>query len=252
MPLIPFISINFNTPVWRTEIDETTDMLFLEIRDIADKQVSFAGVNLNTGFLNFKGLTMPERWLSGLEAAHNGVMLVNGFQGETVPVHKGLTGINAVTGEVIWSDYNINFERKVPDGFVVADARFRPKKMFVTDAKNGESISGSDPLLREDQKSAILYPQSISPGDIPFVLNKNTYGNEVHYLNHNTFRIVSLHALSEGVLTQHLYVLNETGEVLFTDIIAGGIQKLQPEAFISYKNKLIWLQNRSVLKVLNL
>lgn len=252
MPLIPVINIKFNAPVWRMEIDETSDTLFLEIRDIPNKQVSFAGINLNTGDLNFSDLTMPERWLSGLEAANNVVLLVNGFRGDTVPVHKGLTGIDGADGTILWTDYNITFEKIVTDGFVVSDVRIQPKKPFVINSLSGQRTASYDPLINTDPVSHIIYPHTITPAGIPFDLPVSVYGNEVHYLSRDKFRIISLHTLEGGVLTQHIYVYNEAGEMLFTDLIAGRIQKLQPEAFITYKNKLIWLKDRSAVKVLNL
>ena len=253
MQLQPYIDLEFNAPIWRMEIDELNDTLLLEVRDIPNRQVSFAGVDLNRAHLNFKDLTLPERWLSGLEAANNGVMLVHGFQGETVPVHKGLTAVDGVNGNVLWSDYNIIFESTNHEGFIVSDARIQPKKYFNIDAKTGQrTVDQRITEITDIKKSNIQYPITVTIDEIPTGLNANVYGNEVHYLSHNNFRIVSLHALCEGVLTQHLYVLNGDDIPVFEDLIAGQIQKLQPEAFISYKNKLIWLKNRSVLKVLNL
>ncbi len=252
MLLKPHIDIELGVPVWRMEIDETSDTLFLEIRDVPNKQVYFTAIDLNTGNLNFKELRMPERWLSSLEAANNGVMLVSGFQGETIPVHKGLMGIDGKTGEVLWSDYNITFENSVTEGFIVADARLQPKKLFLINVISGQRIPAINFPLNKDLISNINYPHTIAPNDISDGLNKDLYGNEIHYLTHNKFRIVSLHALNQGVLSQHLYVLDEDNNLIFADLIAGGIQKQQPEAFINYKNKLIWLKNRSVVKVLDL
>jgi hypothetical protein len=252
MLLTPFINQPFDAPVWRMEIDEITDTLFLELRDTGNKQVSFVGIDLNTGNINFRDLVMPERWLSGIETAHNGMLILHGYQSESVPVHKGLMGINGTTGEVLWTDYNLNFEAISNDNIAVYDARIQPQTPYVIDIKTGQRIASFLPS-GDDINSSIVFPQMLQadalPNDLP---NLRPHANVVHYLKHNNFRIVSLHALDGGHLTQHLYLFNIDGELIFDDIMNNDIQKLQPEAFISYKNKLIWLKNRSVIKVLNL
>jgi hypothetical protein len=251
MLLTPFIDQPFDAPVWRMEIDEISDTLFLELRDTSNKQVSFAGIDLNTGNLNFKDLVMPERWLSGIEAAHSGVLILHGYQSESIPVHKGLTGVDSATGEVLWTDYNINFEAISNNGILVYDARIQPKKVYGIDFRTGQRIDFTSAVA--DDNSGITFPQMLSADALPPDLsNLKPHANVVHYLKHNNFRIVSLHALDGSQLTQHLYLFNINGGLIFDDIMNNDIQKLQPEAFISYKNKLIWLKNRSVIKVLNL
>jgi hypothetical protein len=77
------------------------------------------------------------------------------------------------------------------------------------------------------------------------------YGNSVHYLEHNNFRIVSLHTLQAGHLKQYLYVMDGVDKV-YENLLNTGIQKLQPEAFILHKNCLIYIENKSCLKVIKL
>jgi len=252
MALTLTITQPFDVPVWRMEIDEFTDTIFLELRDSASKQVSFAGIDINTGNLNFKDLEMPERWLSGIEAGYKGVLILHGYQSEAVPVHKGLTGIDGSTGDVLWTDYNVNFELLAQNGIVVYDARMQPKKPFVINERTGQRTGIFEPATAYYNNN-ILLPNMIQADDLPAGLqNLKPHANVVHYLQHNNFRIVSLHALDGSQLTQHLYVFNLNDELLFDDIMNNDIQKLQPEAFIVYKNNLIWLKNRSAIKVLNL
>lgn len=251
MVLETLISEKFEVPVWRMEIDEVADTLLLEFRDTANKQVSFASVNLNSGKVNFKDLMMPERWLTGLEAAAGGVALLHGFQSEDLPVHKGLTAIDTINREVLWADYNINFEAHHHDGFLVSDNRFEPKKIYLVDARTGIKFNTSLPY--ETLESRLIFPQITSPEQLPpGRLPVTPHGGTVHYLKHNDYEIISLHALNGVRLTQHLYIFSNEGKLVFDEVITDQIQKLQPEAFICYKNQLIWLKNRSEVKVLNL
>ena len=85
----------------------------------------------------------------------------------------------------------------------------------------------------------------------PDTLPAEPIGNIVHSLNYNNYRIVSLHALKNGVLQQHIYIMAGT-KVLYTDLLNDGIQKLQPEAFVLHKNALVYIKNRTEIIVLAL
>jgi len=77
------------------------------------------------------------------------------------------------------------------------------------------------------------------------------FGNSVHYLDYNNFRIVSLHTLQAGELKQYLFVMDGADKV-YEDLLNTDIQKLQPEAFIIHKNRLVYIKNKTELKVLSL
>ncbi|GAA3959813.1 hypothetical protein GCM10022210_04270 [Mucilaginibacter dorajii] len=235
------------------EIDETGSFIFLEIRDTASKQVSFTSIDLNNGRVHFKDLSMPERWLTGIEAAYDGVLLIHNYQSENGPVHKGLTAIDGITGRALWGNYTLAFDQLSVNGPVVYNAQVQPKRLMLTDIKTGATLRAYEPvidtLLNNHIKTAQLLPASFL-GTIE--LPAKPYGNTVHYMEHNSYRIVSLHTFLAGQLEQHLYIFDNEGNIVHCDLLQAGIQKLQPEAFVVHKNKLIYLKNRSELIVLNL
>src|ERR1700760_3024088 len=116
MTLSPHISKQFDSSIWRMEIDHTTDTLFAEIRDEEQKQVSFSAVDLNTGALYFAGITTPERWLTGIECAYNGVLLIHYYQSEKGPAHKGLLAIDGVTDRTLWTNFTYSFDYLTANG----------------------------------------------------------------------------------------------------------------------------------------
>ena len=92
--LQPFIHQQFKWPVWRMEIDEISNLLFVELRNGEEKNVAFGCVDLNTGTLNFDDFTTEERWLTGIETAFDGTLLIHNYQSQTGPVHKGPVAID--------------------------------------------------------------------------------------------------------------------------------------------------------------
>jgi hypothetical protein len=252
MSIQQVLSKNFPAPIWRMEIDELSETLFLEVRDNADKNVSFASVSLQTGETLFKDITSPERWLTGIEAAYDSVLLLHFYQNETGPVHKGLMALDGKTGEQLWANYALALDYLSVDGPIVFGLQFQPRKYFLLDVKTGATTRVYPPSVLKEMKSAVRMPEIKENNELTQNLTfKHPFGNSVHYLEHNSYRVISLHALKGGQLIQLLYVF-EGERVIYEDIVNSDIQKMQPEAFILHKNRLIYLKNRLELKILSL
>lgn len=242
----------FDGLVWRMEIDPFTATLFAEIRNEQQKQVSFASINLVSGKLNFNHLTTSERWLTGMEGASNGVLLLHNYQSANSPVHKGVIAIDGKNGEVLWSAYNNGFDHLSINGPVLFDMLIQPPKLFVANIKTGERLHNYSHLIDTEAALSINLPEIIDASLLPAELNHmNPFGNIAHNLYYNQYRIVSLHALNNTQLTQTLHIF-ENDKPVFNDLLNTGIQKLQPEAFIVHNNHLIYLKNKMELNVINL
>jgi hypothetical protein len=251
MNIQPHISEQFDGDIWRLEIDELSDTIFVEVRNSAEKQVSFSAINLVNGEVYFKNLTTPERWLTGIEAAFDGVLLLHNYQSETGPAHKGLVAIDAHSSKTLWSNYTLGFDHLTVDGPILYDAHFHPRQLFLADIKTGATKRIYEPSVYYALKNSVIVPEITGAefaADLSFM---HPFGERVHYLEYNNFRIVSLHALKAGTLTQSIFIMDGVNRI-YEDLLNSGIQKLQPEAFIMHKNHLIYIKNKSELKVLAL
>ncbi len=242
----------FKSAIWRMEVDEISDTLVLEIRDSDEKRVSFSAISLTTGEAWFENLPTPERWLTGIEVAWNSVLLLHNYLTDTGPVHKGLIAIDEFTGEILWSDYIFAFDHLSDDGFVVYDTRIHPRKLFLKDAKTGATIRIYEPSVYRELRNKLAVPEAISGEELALKISGlHPYGNSAHYLEYNNFRIISLHTLNGGILNQLLLIVFDNKEV-YRDLLSNNIQKMQPEAFIMHKNRLIYIKNKVELIVISL
>lgn len=251
--LRPHINYQFKSTVWRLEIDPITDTLFAEIRDSSDKRVSFSAVDLKNGEIYFDNLQTEERWLAGIETAYDGVLLLHNYQSENGPAHKGLIAIDRKTGETIWTNYTHAFDRPTENGPVIYDTRLQPPQLLIANIKNGAIVRQYQPSIDVEIENHIVLPQIVSIETVAALsLQLKTFGNTLQYLDHNNFGIVSLHAFADGTLQQLLYIFTTDNKIVYQDLLNEGIQKLQPESFLVRKGQLIYLANKSILKVLNL
>jgi hypothetical protein len=187
-----------------------------------------------------------------MEAAYNNVLLLHNYESPGTPAHKGVIAIDGITGETLWSDYNRTFNHLSKNGPVVFDNRIQPRKLFTINIKTGETMSAYNPIIDEDIDTAIVLPDMVDAGILgPDNLPEYPFGNIVHNLYHNPYRIVSLHALKSNQLNQGLYIF-KNDQPVFNDLLNTGIQKLQPEAFVLHHHYLIYLKNKVELNVINL
>ncbi|WP_162499757.1 DUF4905 domain-containing protein [Mucilaginibacter terrigena] len=250
--LQPFVSQTLNGAVWRLQIDGETDIMCIEIRNEKDRQTSFAAVNLASGQVYFTSLTLPERWLTGIENIYNGVLLLHYYKHETSPEHKSIIAVDATTSTELWSNYSLAFNHLSTNGPVAYNPGIQPKKLLLIDVLSGQTIRPYNTTLDKPLDNYIVIPEMIPAAQlIPGTLPEEPYGNMVHYLNHNSYRIVSLHTFKNGALQQHLYIMDGSN-VVYHDLLNQDIQKLQPEAFVLHKNALIYIKNRTEIKVLKL
>lgn len=248
----PFINQTFEGAIWRLHIDELTGIMVAEIRDEQQKQASFASFSLLTGIVYFTGFKTPERWLTGAEGIYNGVVLLHYYKHETSPEHKALIAIDAVTCAEIWSNYSLAFDHFSINGPIVYQTGIQPKKLLLADIATGQLKRPYEAAIDKELANSIILPAMSTPdGHLMAGLPVEPYGNMMHYLTYNNYRIVSLHTFKTGILQQHLFILDASG-VIYHDLLNTDIQKLQPEAFVLHKNALVYIKNKVELKVLNL
>ncbi|TSD66395.1 DUF4905 domain-containing protein [Inquilinus sp. KBS0705] len=250
--LQPFIAQTFANTIWRLEIDALTGIMVLELRNQPEKQVSFATISLKSADVYIQNYTTPERWLTGVEAIYNGVMLLHHYKTESGPEHKAIVAVDAVTATQFWSNYSLAFDHMSVNGPVVYNTTMLPKKLVLADIRTGEVKRPYDSVADKPLPNNIVVPEMVAANQLPAAsLPTDAYGNIVHYLNHNKYIIVSLHTFKNGLLQQHLFIMDDTG-IVYQNLINQDIQKLQPEAFVLHKNALIYIKNKVELKVLNL
>ena len=250
--LQPYIHKKFTGTIWRLDIDNSSETLFLEIREQAHKKVYFASIGLDNGIIYFDDFITEERWLTGIETAYHGVLLLHNYQSESRPDHKGIIAVDAKNGEMLWSDYVSAFHHLSVNGPVIYDTRIQPPKLFLADVNTGAILRLYQPSIDGEPENILKFPGEL-PDDVlkDLPLPVTALANTIHYLEYSNFRIVSLHSLVEGALKQHLYIMDGNG-VAYEDLLNTGIQKLQPESFFMHNNRLVYLKNKSEIKVLYL
>jgi len=248
----PYIQQQFTGQIWRLLIDPEKEILYVECRDSGNHTVAFSGFDLNSGNANFVNIMIDEKWLTGIEGCFNGVLFLHGYESAQSPVHKAITAIDGITGGVLWSNYTYSVSHISKNGAIAFNTQIQPKKLFLLDARSGAALRPFNASDDIDIDPNITLPHVVETLDSD--MEQHITGDKtgiIHYIEYNSFRIVSLHTLVNTDLKQIMLVMQGTN-LVYEDLLADEIQKLQPEAFILHQNRLIYIKNKAELKVLNL
>lgn len=248
----PIIDQAFSGLVWKLETDIEQGLIYVETRNPENHSAGFSSINLKTGKINFLELVPEEKWLVGLNGGRKGVLFLHGYLSNQTPEHKGITALDGETGKQLWANYNLSLESFTTAGLLAADQRFQSKRLVLLDERTGNTITGVDldNLQDDGQPIQIPYLLRLLPQNLSALI-AGTITGDISCFNYNPYLILSLHTQNNEGLLQRLFVIDNEA-IIYQDLLNEQIQKLQPEAFVMVKNYLVYLKNKTILKVLNL
>ncbi|MGV8880355.1 MAG: DUF4905 domain-containing protein [Sphingobacteriaceae bacterium] len=238
--------------IWKLEIDSNHNLLFVEVRNQEEHQVSFTAIDLLTGKINFNNLRTEERWQIGMEGAGNGMLFLHGYDAVSSPAHKGIIAVDGISGKTIWANYVMAVDQFFEEGIMVFDTRLQPRRLQLINYETGAIMGPANHFNPTNRTVDLIYPKA--ENTYPMLLNNHftgTFTSDAMVADHQHSQIVSLHAAVDNFFNQHLFILRSE-EIIFQDLLNEHIQKLQPEAFVMHKRKLVYIKNHSEIKVVNL
>jgi len=92
--------------IWRLH-PAAGGLILGEERNIESRTASFFCVN-QSGTL-WKRKNFGEKWWTGIETVHRGVLFLYGFATPDMPGRKGITAVDCLTGELLWANKDLTF-----------------------------------------------------------------------------------------------------------------------------------------------
>jgi hypothetical protein len=241
--LKPSLSEKFSSIIWKIEIDEDQEILAIETRDKDSHSATFSSLNYATGECYFKEQSTENSWWWGLDRAHKGLIYLHGYKSEGSPEHTGIIAWDAITGDVRWQRFNYALHTISEQGLIVYNPAIQSAKPEIISPETGEAIrAASSENIAIDRQ--IFFPEvytdiSLLPDFIPE--NAVEPFLKMDYQGKTCW---AFHVKTENKFRQQL-VITENDEIILSDILAIGIQKLNPEAFFMQKSYLFCIRNNN-------
>jgi len=253
--------------VWRL-VPTTIELLVGEERDIEQRRVSFFCLDQARGRPLWQKMTFGDQWWVGIEAVHDGVLLLHGFASPDLPEHRGIIAVDLKRGQTLWSAQDLAFFALRGAFLYVTRARGMGVTILEVDLHTGT-------LSRELQADQKLVP-GLSP-DLPYgvvfptpidvqaedsevaallrrsILNQPAVG-PAEVVQQGNVIIVGYYeqrgTSGEGrpALDNVLRILDQrSGASIFDVTLEANVQAVVPDSFFVQNNILLYVKDRQTI-----
>lgn len=256
---------NFSFPgkIWKIKPDLLTQNIALEIRQPEMLQAGFSIINVRTGKLLLDNFQTKEPWWTGMEAVHNGVLLLHGYeQSKETGRHVGITAVSETSGQLLWENPVLTFAGLISDEKLLAENTLGQLIEL-------ELISGAEEkysFTKEHAKTqiqafgnklsnALQTPLPYLPADAYYPLLQEfikkqtgrTAIQTIEYLETENQIFLSFYAEVDSVLANFLLVSSAQGEVLLEFCLQQNVTGLGSDTFFIFAEKLFFIQDKTSL-----
>jgi hypothetical protein len=112
-------SISIRGVLWKIHCHWNNPCLVLEERNVESKQLSFRGIDVATGVVQFDIKAMS--WWENYIAAYNFTLLTTGYPALHLPKTQGIYAYDTRTGNVAWQNPNLDFMGINSAGYIIAE-----------------------------------------------------------------------------------------------------------------------------------
>jgi len=222
--------------VWRIEADITAGILAIETRDSDTGSPSFSVIEYKTGisFVNEKRYGDRNWSLAGIISEK----LILRAWGQNTPEGAGVVCIDAVTGGVLWEQFNytlVSFENQL---LVVRHRNFASGYEQYLNPLNGH-LTEKNNLPNKPTGPDIVLPQRYV-GDIPPFLESYDVKGDLFCCQVEDRTVWAFHETTDD--TYRIRLIVSRGLKLLTErIIISDLAKAAPELFFIISNQLFFI-----------
>ena len=240
-PLKPSLREKFSSIIWKVELDEDQNLIAIETRDKNSHSAAFSSFDYSDGTCYFKEQTTENSWWWGLDRIHQGTVFLHGYKNEGSPEHSGIIAWDAKSGENKWHRFNYALDTISDQGVIVYNPLIQSSKPELLSPETGELLA----LMpgNRSYRRHIEFPDPYRDLALPDFIPANAVEPFLH-LNYNGKDCWAFHIKTAEGFTQRL-IITDKKEIILSDNLAEGIQKLNPEAFFIQKRYLFCIRNNN-------
>jgi hypothetical protein len=238
--------------IWKIVDDPRRAILYLEVRDVARKKVSFSAFHLGKKEWLFENQVFDEDWWISLVTAVSGRLVFTLYTDTQNPDKKSVIVFNIETKTIDWwkSNFALSFaEEKWLSG---VDTKFGSKEV-VLDLFTGFPVA-RDTLFVPGQNFDVIRPFQYTEGSEHFETVKSFLiartdilpRFSVEYCEHAELIFVSAFT-GEKELANYLLVFNSDGKTMLKETLGEDLKGIATDTFFLFKGFLIFVKNKSEL-----
>jgi hypothetical protein len=243
----------FNGIIWNTLADASNPRLFLEVRDIGEKRVTFSALNLQNNQWLWKDVGFEEPWWVSLAAVSGDILLLTMYTDTSNPDKKSIIAYDVSTKEIRW--WKNGFACSAADTRFVkgTESKFSGKEIIL-DLFTGQPADPADFDLGILQNFPVIRPFQYEQGTPHFETVRHFLTSalgivpviSIEYLEVEMLIVASVFVKEED-LANYLYVFASDGAVLLKEILGQGLKGVGLDTFFIFSGHLIFVKNKHEL-----
>ena len=257
-----FFSHTFLQNIWRIlpHPDRDVNQWAIELREITQKKVSFAIIDLDQQEL--KWIVSPEGtdWWTSMTGFANNHIFLHHYRYPELPEPTDLSALDRKTGDLVWTLPNYVLVRALDEQYIeVARKHGDGFKYVKCDADDGKIMPGPYAFQNEDR---IIFKQPVryKEGNIYFerlstFLQTNFNVNNpicIDYLDCRPYMVFSYYIYDQDKVVQYLMVVTDKGACVIKEMISQERNGIGQSTILLKDSTLVYLKNSTEFKSLKL
>ena len=246
-------SYSFQGTIWNILADANSNRLFLEVRDVDQKKVSFSALNLQNYAWLWKDVVLEEPWWVSMSAIAGDKLLLTVYTDTNNPDKKTLLVFDVLKQEIAWWRNGFSVSASNTRNVKGIDARF-PAREIILDLFTGAEVRDVDFHLEYSQNFPVIRPFQYEEGTAHFKTVRDFLVSRLHiepvatmdYLEQGRLILMSVF-VKENELANFLYGFSSDGEVIFKETLGENLKGVGLETFFIYSDHLIFVKNKREL-----
>ncbi|MEM0998062.1 MAG: DUF4905 domain-containing protein [Bacteroidota bacterium] len=240
--------------IWKVRPDPHSDDVALELRNQADKQVSYATIRPAETELKLLMERRASDWWTGIEQIDEGVLLLHGYEEPGLPLHRGLEAISSTTGETLWQDPQAVFRGSLPQQvfleragrYEIRDLRSGELREEIEDWKE-EAFQSRLQAYETESTQGLAFPQAVGTEDPRYFSWKDRLGIEpfgpLSILRRDDWEVVAWHEGKPGEFALALAIFRQDDLVL-DGWLEEDMRGMHPDPFFLHGKRLIAIRDQ--------
>ncbi|MCC9138366.1 DUF4905 domain-containing protein [Pontibacter silvestris] len=256
--------------MWRIRIDATEERLALEVRDADVLLAYFYTFNIKDHRIDELKLQQHITWWQGLEDAHDGLVLLHGYADRQLGQHKGITALNATSGNMQWEQPELAFYGIASDGlfaYLTADPEADFSLIASSTGKNiTDYVPQQEAIIAIDSYSLTRYSKCTYPmlylqggeyfSDLQVFLQQQldvSVIKAIEYAEAGACFVASYYVQAgSDKLDNFVVVFDLEGHLLLQVQLGGSLDGIGSDTFFIFKDELYLIRNKNLLQVYKL
>ncbi|MGB0521948.1 MAG: DUF4905 domain-containing protein [Flammeovirgaceae bacterium] len=259
MPPIKSVNLYHSAgKIWKLLIDDTQNLLFVEVRDEEEREVMFSAIDLTDQSVLWADYMLEEPWWLTMQYAVSGVLLITEFADSQNPEAKQLIAIDGKAGEGLWMSEGL-FETANQQHVILQTPQ---QSRELVDIHTGNSKQAQSQTITQFESHVVdVQLPSRYVSETPYF---DTVANflatkfqvqasmVIDYLEHDHLLIIAYYEQEQVFYTQHLLIMTKSGTPIYQAILDRELKGIGNESFLVYNNLLIYIEEKHTVKTINL